>query len=117
MEHRRSARSFAIFPSSWARTKGTSSPRCSRSSAHPFARKPCRLYDRLIEQGRAEGKAEGKAEGEASGRAQLLLKLLQLKFGALPDEVTARVVSASIDELDRWGERVLAATTLNDVLR
>lgn len=79
----------------------------------PVREEAMSLYDRLIQQ----GKAEGKAEGEASGRAKLLLKLLQLKFGAVPDDVRDRIGAASIDELDRWGERVLTATTLEDVLR
>ena len=67
--------------------------------------------------GEAQGKAEGEAAGEARGRAALLLKLLQLKFGALPDAVTARVQSASIAELDAWAERVLSATSLDEALR
>jgi hypothetical protein len=61
--------------------------------------------------------AKGKAEGEAHGRAVLLLKLLQLKLGPLPDAVTARVQSASIAELDAWAERVLSATALDEALR
>lgn len=83
----------------------------------PVREEAMSLYDRLIEQGKAEGKAEGKTEGEVSGRAALLLKQLQLKFGAVPDAVRERVHAASIDELDRWGERVLTAATLEDVLR
>lgn len=61
--------------------------------------------------------AKGKAEGEARGRAALLLKLLQLKLGPLPDAVTARVQSASIAELEAWAERVLNATSIDEVLR
>jgi hypothetical protein len=64
----------------------------------------------------AEGKAEGQAEGRAEGSARLLLKLLQLKFGPLPESVIGRVHSAGIEELDRWGERVLSAQSLEDVL-
>lgn len=64
-----------------------------------------------------EGKAEGRAEGEAAGRAKLLVKLLQLKFGALPPELHDRIASARVEELERWGERVLSAATLEDVLR
>lgn len=57
------------------------------------------------------------SKGEARGRAALLLKLLQLKFGPLPDAVGARVQAASIAELDAWGERVLSATSLDEALR
>jgi len=60
--------------------------------------------------------AEGKAEGKAEGLAGLLLKLLQLKFGLLPESVVGRVQSAEIEELERWSERVLSAQSLDDVL-
>ena len=60
--------------------------------------------------------AEGRAEGQAEGSAGLLLKLLQLKFGQLPESVVGRVQSAEIEELDRWGERVLSAQSLEDIL-
>jgi hypothetical protein len=67
-------------------------------------------------EGQAEGRAEGKAEGQAEGSARLLLKLLQRKFGPLPESVIERVQSAEIEELDRWGERILSAQSLEDVL-
>jgi hypothetical protein len=64
----------------------------------------------------AEGKAEGHAEGRTAGQAGLLLKQLQLKFGPLPEAVMSRVQTAGIDELDRWGELVLSARSIEDVL-
>jgi uncharacterized protein DUF4351 len=60
--------------------------------------------------------AQGRAEGEIRGEAKVLLKQLTLKFGALPQAVADRVLSASIDELDRWAERVLTADRLEQVL-
>jgi hypothetical protein len=42
--------------------------------------------------------------------------LLQLKYGDLPEPALARLHSASVDELDRWAERVLTAATLGEVL-
>ena len=57
------------------------------------------------------------AKGEARGRSAVLLKLLQLRFGPVSDEMTSRVQSASIAELDAWAERVLSATSLDDALR
>ncbi len=74
-----------------------------------FARK-------YISIGKAEGIAEGKAEGIAEGKAQTLLKLLHVKGLAVPAELTARVESCQdLDQLDRWIERVLTATTLDEV--
>ena len=71
---------------------------------------------RYIAQGRAEGKAEGKAEGELHGQAAILIKLLALKFGPLTAEATDRVQQASAEQLDRWAERLLNATSLDDLL-
>ena len=45
-----------------------------------------------------------------------MLKQLAVKFGPLSQETMARVRSANVAELDRWAERVLSATTLEDVL-
>jgi hypothetical protein len=64
----------------------------------------------------AQGRAEGVAAGVAEGQARMLIKLLTLKFGALTPDVAARIRSASADELERWAERVLSATSLEDVL-
>ena len=65
--------------------------------------------------GRAEGEAKGRAEGEAMGRAEVLLKLLRLRFAEPPADMEQRVREASIEELDRWVERVLSAESLDDV--
>lgn len=72
--------------------------------------------DRLRAEGRAEGEAQGRAEGEARGRAQTLLKLLALKFAPVTEDVTRRILAASIDDLERWTERVLSAESVDDVL-
>jgi hypothetical protein len=55
------------------------------------------------------------AEGEAKGEAKTLLKLLNAKFGTVPETLVARVQSASVDELDAWVDRVLDAPTLDAV--
>ena len=63
----------------------------------------------------AKSEARGKAEGKAEGRRLTLAKLLQLKFGALSDEVRARLDAADDAALDLWTERVLVATTLEQL--
>jgi predicted transposase YdaD len=76
---------------------------------------------RYLSQGRAEGHAEGEAKGRAEGRAEgagrVLLKQLTLKFGPLQDSVVARLQTASLEELELWTERILSASTLEDVFR
>jgi hypothetical protein len=64
----------------------------------------------------AEGEAKGRVEGRTEGQAALLLKQLGLRFGPLSDQVRARVRAAGPDELDRWAEKVLSATTLEELL-
>jgi len=60
--------------------------------------------EQLIERGRKEG------------TQKTLLKQLQVRFGALPDSVLARVKAAGSAELDLWAERILTAPTLEDIL-
>ena len=54
--------------------------------------------------------------GEARGAQTTLLKLLRLKFRAVPDAVTTLVEAAKPDQVDRWLERVLTASTIDEVI-
>ena len=56
------------------------------------------------------------AQGRREGERALLVKLLRARFGELPAVAVARVESAEVALLERWGERVLSAKTLADVL-
>jgi hypothetical protein len=60
-------------------------------------------------------RAEGREEGQVLGQRATLIKLLQLKFGVLPAEIAARLENASPEELDRWTEAVLSASSLEAV--
>ena len=60
------------------------------------------------------GEAKGEARGEARGEAKLLLRQLRRRFGALPESTEARILAASADQLDAWGEAVLSARTLEE---
>ena len=52
----------------------------------------------------------------AQGERAMLLRLLRTRFGELPATAIARVESAEIAALERWGDRVLSAKTLAEVL-
>ena len=69
-----------------------------------------------IERGRSEGRTEGRAEGRAEGQAGIVLRILELRFGVLPDTVRERVRGASAPELEAWAEAVLDAASLDEVL-
>jgi hypothetical protein len=63
-----------------------------------------------------EGELTGEARGKARGKAELLLRQLTLRFGTLPDEANARLTAATSEELDLLAERVLTASTVDEVL-
>lgn len=60
--------------------------------------------------------AQGIMQGRAEGRVALVIRQLALRFGPLTDEVQNQIASASIDELDAIGERLLTAQTLQEAL-
>ena len=67
-------------------------------------------------QGMAQGISQGITQGVAQGKADLLLRLMRRRFGTLPSAVEQRVLSAEAEDLDLWGEAVLDARTVDDML-
>jgi hypothetical protein len=63
----------------------------------------------------ADGRAEGLADGRAQGERLLLQRQLTRKFGELAAAARERLERASVAELESWGERVLSASTLDEV--
>jgi len=59
---------------------------------------------------------QGKEEGRAEGRAEVVLKLLALRFGPLNEGIQARIQRARDTQVDAVVERVLTARTLEEVL-
>ncbi len=72
------------------------------------------LADRFQEWGE-EFQRKGLQEGLREGEARLLLRLLASRFGDLPQWVHVRVQQADVSQLERWGERLLNASTLPDL--
>jgi len=60
---------------------------------------------------------EASLIGDALRRGELsmLVKLLNRKFGPLPDDITHKLQKATIEQLTQWGENVLFADSLDDV--
>ena len=69
----------------------------------------------LAEKLRQEGRREGRKEGRKEGQRKLLLKQLQLRFGDLPTRAEARVAKATPAQLEAMAEKVLTATSLDEV--
>jgi hypothetical protein len=69
------------------------------------------VIEDLVKFGEDRGRAQGRLEGEA----KMLLRQLERRFGPLVEDVTERVRSAPEAELEKWFDRVLTATSLDDV--
>jgi predicted transposase/invertase (TIGR01784 family) len=68
------------------------------------------------EQWREEGREKGRQEGRQEGEAALLTRQLERRFGALAATVRDRIAHADSDQLLMWGERVLTAQRVEEVL-
>jgi len=69
-----------------------------------------------IQQGVKQGLKQGLQQGVQQGLSGLLLRQLQKKFGPLVDkQIAARVSTASASELERWGEKIMTASTPSEV--
>ena len=60
---------------------------------------------RAEQRGRQEGEQKGRQEGEAA----ILRRLLERRFGALPDWARDRIAAADTAALEEWGLRGLDA--------
>jgi flagellar biosynthesis/type III secretory pathway protein FliH len=72
-------------------------------------------YEETYEQGYEESYEQGREEGRKQGQQEYLLRLLTHRFGVLPEAVTAQVMNAGREELEHWADRILDATSLEDV--
>jgi hypothetical protein len=58
---------------------------------------------------------KGRLEGRLEGEATLLRRLLERKFGHLDEETERRITAADSDQLLGWCDRVLAATSVEEI--
>jgi hypothetical protein len=58
---------------------------------------------------------KGKAEGRAEGEANLLLRLIERRFGDIPSHLRQRIFAADVATLEQWADRVLDARDLQSV--
>ncbi len=64
----------------------------------------------------AEWKQRWTSEGRREGEATLLIRLLERRFGILPDAVRERIAAAEVADLEDWSLRMLDARSLDEVL-
>jgi len=81
------------------------------------------IAEKWLQEGRQEGRLEGIQEGiqegmqkgMQKGEANTLVRLLERRFGAVPDAVRERVATASLEQLDTWLDAVVDAESLDEV--
>ncbi len=78
------------------------------------------LAEQWIEEGREKGLKQGIEQGIEQGleqgRRDLLHRLLEERFGALPPSAIEQVAAASSGQLDRWAVRLFHAQSLEEAL-
>ena len=57
-----------------------------------------------------------RREGRKEGERAMLIRQLTRRFGPLPEAALERIENAGADEVEAWGDLVLTADTLDDVL-
>jgi hypothetical protein len=65
---------------------------------------------------REEGLAQGLAEGKAEGQRHILRRMVQRRFGAVPDALEQRISAADQEALDALADRLLSAMAVEDLL-
>ena len=69
-----------------------------------------------IEKGIEKGIKKGMEKGMEKGQARFLLLTLHQKFGPLHNSIEEKINSAPSAQLEIWFNRVLTATSLDQVL-
>jgi flagellar biosynthesis/type III secretory pathway protein FliH len=70
---------------------------------------------RGMEEGLQQGIQQGTERGERIGEAKVVERQLARRFGPLAAETRARLQAATLEQLDRWADRLLDAATLEEV--
>jgi flagellar biosynthesis/type III secretory pathway protein FliH len=77
------------------------------------------LEETLIEwqeQVREQGREEGMERGQLAGMRRMLLRLLERRFGQLPQKVRQSVEAlASVEEIERLEDRALEARSIFEI--
>jgi predicted transposase YdaD len=68
-----------------------------------------------LQQGREQGLQQGRELGLQQGRLEILRRLLEKRFGPLPNAAATRLYALSETELDQLALRILDASTLDEL--
>ena len=74
------------------------------------------FVERYTQKGMREGMQKGIQKGRKEAEALVLARLLQRKFGELPESIRIQIEKADSDTLLEWLDRVLTADSINEVI-
>jgi hypothetical protein len=66
-------------------------------------------------EGRKVGREEGREEGLLAGQRLALCRLIERRFGSIPDAVLARIEAADTASLSMWFDRAVTARVQDEV--
>jgi predicted transposase/invertase (TIGR01784 family) len=66
-------------------------------------------------EGQIQGRIQGRVEGQIEGQIQLIERLLTRRFGTLSSEHQLRLRSANATQLERYGDQLLTAQSIDEV--
>ena len=75
------------------------------------------LFVEIFERYTQRGEQRGIQIGEQRAKITMLRRLLEKRFGELPNWVNVRLEQATAPELERWSLTFLDVTRLEDVFR
>ena len=78
-------------------------------------RKERELRDAAVKKALDDGVSQGISQGVVKGERALLVRQLRARFGSVPSATIARIEAADATLVERWGDRVLTAQTLDEV--
>lgn len=68
-----------------------------------------------MEKGLEKGRMEGRMEGLREGVGRTLIRMIQRRFGSVPDWVNDRLAAADLDTLESWSEKCVDADALQTI--
>ena len=74
------------------------------------------LRQQGYQQGHQAGHQAGHQQRHQEGEATILLRLMERKFGTVPENLRERIEQADADTLLDWSERILTAEIPEDVV-
>ncbi len=71
----------------------------------------------FFQEGIAKGVEKGVEKGFEKGETTLLIKMLELKYGPLPQWAQDKIAGAKTDAIEQWAANLLKAKTLEEIFR